>query len=326
VNFDASARLAVGADLELADEINATVGGAIAWWILVLAGVAAAGGALASRAMRRQINAITGTADAIISGDLAQRVPLRGTGDDFDRLAAALNRMLDRIGELMESLRQMSNDVAHSLRSPLTRLRQRLESVRDESASPEEWRAHSGAAIAELDTILETFSALLRIAQVGSGTERAGFREVDLTEVFLTICEAFTPAAEDEGKTLVAEIAPNVVTFGDKDLLTQMLANVVENALLYTPRGTRIVVRLCSVGPVATVSDNGPGVSTAERDRIFDRFYRAARDPGVPGVGLGLALVSAIANLHGIAVAAEGNGPGLRIVMRFGVANTARGS
>lgn len=318
VDFDDSVRLAVGADLDPADEITGVLRGAIAWWILGLGLVAATGGALASASLRRRINAISQTADAIISGDLAQRVPLRGRGDDFDRLAAALNRMLDRIGELMESLRQVSNDVAHSLRSPLTRLRQRLEGARDEAASREEWENASQAAIAEIDAVMVTISALLRIAQVESGTQRAGFHEVDLSRLFTAVCDAYAPVAEDDGRTLTMDIAPGVRMFGDKDLLTQMLANVVENAIQHTPPGARIEVRLLANGPMASVADTGTGVRDAERARIFDRFYRASHDGEKQGLGLGLALVTAIAGLHGIALSAEDNRPGLRIVMRFG--------
>jgi signal transduction histidine kinase len=224
--------------------------------------------------------------------------------------------MLDRIAELMSGMRQVSSAVAHELRTPLARLRQHLESgLADVSAAAKEEALHR--AMAETDGILETFAALLRIAQVEAGTRRSGFREVDLGAVVENVLEAFTAPAEEQGKTLAGSIPTPTRIRGDRELLTQMLANLVENGLRHTPAGTRIEVtaRLTPSGALLTVSDSGPGVPAEERKRIFDRFHRL--DPNTEGLGLGLSLVKAIADLHGAQLRAEDNGPGLRVAVEF---------
>jgi signal transduction histidine kinase len=272
------------------------------------------GGWLVSSRFLSRIDEITKAADGIIGGDMGRRIPIRGTNDDFDRLAATLNRMLDRIAGLLENLRQVSNDIAHDLKTPLTHLRNRLVAAKSNSHDKE---AAIDAAIGDTEEILETFSALLRIAQIESGTRRSGFREVDLSWLFETVAEDFRPVAEEEGKSLVPVIQPGLTTTGDKDLLVQMLANLLENAIRHTPAGTQIELSLARMasGFVASVADNGPGVPADERERIFRRFYRLEKSRTTQGSGLGLSLVAAIADLHGIAVAAWDNAPGLSVSM-----------
>jgi signal transduction histidine kinase len=254
-----------------------------------------------------------------MAGHLDQRVPERGTDDDLDRLARTLNRMLQRIGELIEGLRQVSSALAHDLRTPLTRLRQRLESARTGERSRPELESAIDAGIAEMDTILATFAALLRIAEVEAGARRAGFAEVDLAAVATNVVEAFAAPAEDERKMLVSSIDPAVSVRGDRELLTQLLANLVENAIVHTPKDTRIEVRLdrTTSGGRLTVADDGPGVPVGERERIFAKFHRLDRSRTLPGNGLGLSLVSAIADLHGARLAVNDNGPGLRVTLDF---------
>ena len=262
------------------------------------------------------MNAIT---RRIMEGDLGQRVPTRGTGDEFDRLASNTNDMLDRIQLLMEGLRQVSNDIAHDLRTPLTHLRQRLEATRTGPRIVEAYETAVDAASADVDTILRIFASLLRIAQVEAGTRRSGFTDLDLSEVFAAIAEAYGPVAEDAGQVLMAEIAPGLRTRGDRDLLTQMLANLVENAIRHAGTGARINVSLrCDgSGLRGSVSDTGPGIPDAQRDRVFGRFVRLdAFRPG-EGHGLGLALVKAVADLHGIIIEFADNGPGLRATLRI---------
>ncbi len=309
-------KLVVGDDEERIEALDGAVlrGFSIAFVAVVILGVA--GGYALSGDVHRRLAAITGTAEAIIDGDLARRVPVRGSDDDLDRLAITLNRMLDRIAALMESLKQVSNDVAHDLRTPLTRLRQKLEvSV----AVPGDRAAALEGALGDLDSILETFAALLRIAQIEGGARRAGFRPCDLSVLAQTVTEAFAPSAEDDRQSLRLVVEGPVLVDGDAELLTQMLVNLVENALRHAGPGAQITVRAGRQGRAAmlSVSDDGPGVPEAERERLFDRFYRLERSRSTPGSGLGLALVAAVAKLHGAQVSLLSAEPGLEARVVF---------
>jgi signal transduction histidine kinase len=293
--------------------------------VLLSVTIAIIGGVVISLGFLRQVEAISNTAEAIIAGDLRRRIPLRSGGDELDRLAATLNRMLDRIGDLMESLRQVSNDIAHDLRTPLGRLRQELDEVRRVPRASSEYERAIDQAISESDDILETFGALLRIAQIESGSRRSGFRTIDLSELVEQIADTYRPVAEDEGRTLLAVSARDVLIDGDRELLAQMIINLVENAIAHTGAGTTIRLLLERVGKdgVLTVSDNGPGVPQNELQNIFKRFYRLEPSRGAPGNGLGLSLVDAIAGLHGLEIESCGNAPGLRVSLRFTVAEKA---
>jgi signal transduction histidine kinase len=266
--------------------------------------------------VHRRLAAISGTAEAIIDGDLARRVPVRGANDDLDRLALTFNRMLDRIAGLMESLKQVSSDIAHDLRTPLTRLRQKLEAG---LASPQERGQALEGALVDLDTILDTFAALLRIAQIEGGARRAAFRASDLATIGQTVVEAFAPSAEDAQQSLRLEAEAPVPVVGDPELLTQMLVNLVENALRHAGPGADVTVKVSRPGgtPTLAVLDNGPGVPDIERERLFDRFYRLERSRSTPGSGLGLALVGAVAKLHGAEVRLIGAVPGLEARVTF---------
>lgn len=309
-------RLIVGDDEERIEALDTVVlrgfAGALAG--VVILGVA--GGFAFSRDVHRRLSAISGTAEAIIDGDLTRRVPARGVTDDIDRLAHTFNRMLDRIGALMESLRQVSNDVAHDLRTPLTRLRQRLETA--QAAEGERAEAIDGA-LRDLDSILETFAALLRIAQIEGGARRAGFRQLRLRDLAATVVDAFAPSAEEAGRALRLEPGEDLVIEGDAELLTQMLVNLIENALRHAGEGADIRVGVGRVDRAAAlwVVDNGPGVPAGEHARLFDRFYRLERSRSAPGSGLGLALVAAVAKLHDATVTLSDADPGLRAEVSF---------
>jgi signal transduction histidine kinase len=266
------------------------------------------------------VDAIASTAEAIIGGDLARRVPTLGTGDDLDRLAGTLNRMLDRIVVLVDSLRQLSSDVAHDLRTPLSRLYQRLEDARSHAQSMPEYEAAIDGAVAEAEGLLETFSALLRIAQVEGSSPRAGFRDVDLSAVAESVFDAYRPDAEEAGHLLTAAISPGITMLGDQELLTQALANIVVNALRHTPAGTRISIQLTGsheTGVFLVVEDDGPGIAAADLPRLTHRFYRGERSRTTPGNGLGLSLVSAVAELHGARLSVYAINPGLRVSLGF---------
>lgn len=303
-------RLLVGDDDKHIEVLNHALMASFGWTLLGVVILGVLGGYALSRDVHRRLAAISGTAEAIIDGDLARRVPVRGSDDDLDRLALTINRMLDRIAALMESLKQVSNDVAHDLRTPLTRLRQRLEAG---LADPGERAQALEGGLADLDSILDTFAALLRIAQIEGGARRAAFRPCDLAAIARTVVEAFAPSAEEsrQSLTLAVEGAPTID--GDAELLTQMLVNLVENALRHAGEDAHIQVRVSSGegAAVLSVTDDGPGVPEAEHARLFDRFYRLERSRSTPGSGLGLALVAAVARLHGAEVGLADAGPGL---------------
>ncbi len=277
------------------------------------------GGLATSASMLRRVTAITDAGRDIMRGNLARRIALRGSGDEFDRLSTNLNEMLDRIQMLMDGLRQVSNDIAHDLRTPLTRLRQHLEGAHLKARTVAEYQLVVDKAIAETDEILDTFGALLRIAQIEAGTRRAAFTAVDLSGVLQTIVETYAAVAEDHQHQLASRIADGVTVQGDRQLLTQMIANIVENALRHTPDGTRIEIELAGplAAPVCTIRDNGPGIPEPERQKVFRRFYRLDSSRATPGSGLGLSLVAAVAELHRIAVEIGDNQPGLRVTLRF---------
>jgi signal transduction histidine kinase len=278
-----------------------------------------AGGLLLSHSFLKRVDTIRTTAQAIVSGNLGSRIPLGGTNDNFDLLAAILNDMLDRIEALMESMIQVSNDIAHALRTPLTRLQQKLEAAQSEVKDNPSYETAIDAVRLEAKNLLEIFSALLRIAQIEGGSRQSGFGEIDLTELFVRVTDAFSDLAEDQGKTLVAEIEPSLRTWGDRELLAEMVANLVDNAIRHTPIGARVEISLVRDHShiVASVSDNGFGVPKEDRDRIFQRFFRLERSAKIQGTGLGLSLVAAVAGLHRIQVSVEDRAPGLSIKMRF---------
>jgi len=226
---------------------------------------------------------------------------VRGTQDELDRLAATINEMLGRIVALMENLRQVTNDVAHDLRTPVTHLRHRLERARSECSTQEEYARALEASITKSDEILALFAALLRIAQVEGGARRTSFAPVALAPLLRHMRELFGAVAEEAGDRLDINIRSGATIRGDRELLVQLFSNLIENAILHTPAGTQILLSLSSIGnrAVFTISDNGPGVPREEHQKIFQRLYRREASRSRPGYGLGLSLVMAIAELHG---------------------------
>jgi signal transduction histidine kinase len=318
VRLESGGVLVVGDDIGWIDDVDDAIVAAFGWALGLTLVLAVLGGLVLSFNFLKRIDAIGRTAEAIVDGDMGQRVPERGTDDDLDRLARTLNHMLNRIGDLLDGLREVSSAVAHELRTPLTRLRQRLEAARSGARSLAEYRAAVEGSIADTDGMLEMFAALLRIAQIEAGTRRAGFREVDLAQLAESVVEAFAPSAEDEGKHLLACSTPARIR-GDRELLTQMLANLVENGIRHTSAGTQIEVRVTSNpgGAQLVVADDGPGVPREERGRLLRRFYRLERSRNIEGSGLGLSLVAAVAELHGARISLDDNEPGLRVTLEF---------
>jgi signal transduction histidine kinase len=294
-----SSRLVVAADRGVIDEMDATllrlfVG---AFGVMLLLGI---GGAwLVGAVTRARLSRIDRTALAIIDGDLAQRMPTTGSGDEFDRVSVTLNRMLDRIGGLMDNLRQVSSDVAHDLRTPLTRLHNRLDealAARDVN----EKRQAIEAAAAQSRELLDIFGALLRIAEVEALPPRAHFQEVALDQLVEELVETYRPDMEASGHLLITAIAPGIWAAGDRRLLQQLITNLLDNVLRHTPPGTTVRVELERDDATArlTVADDGQGVAPEDATRLFRRFARAERSRSSEGHGLGLALVAAVATAH----------------------------
>jgi signal transduction histidine kinase len=281
--------------------------------------LALGGGLVIAVLLLRRVDAVNRTARAIMNGDLSRRIPVVGSHDELGGLAESVNRMLSRIEELMESLRHITSDIAHDLRTPLGRLRQRLEASRLKTRSTSEYESAIDAAIDDTDSILKTFEAMLRIAQIEAGARRARFSNTDLSAITENVFEAFEAVAEDEGKSLEARIEPSISVNGDRELLTQMLANLIENALRHTPTGTVVYVELERVDGSArlTVADTGPGIPIAEKENVFRRFYRLDASRSTPGSGLGLSLIAAIAKLHDASISLEDNEPGVRVRILF---------
>jgi signal transduction histidine kinase len=289
---------------------------------LVLAGAA---GISTSRRSVARIEAINTTSREIIGTGLRERIPVRGTGDEWDGLAENLNSMLDRIEELVESNRQVSDNVAHDLRTPLTRMRGRLERAYNRQLDISQYHALIGDVIADLDEILRTFSSLLRISQIETRDRTAGFHEIDLAEIARQVVELFDPAAEENATRLRLCAADRVGVVGDRDLLFDAISNLVDNAIKHGggKSGVAVAVSQSSDGPLLAVADGGPGIPIEERQHVLRRFYRLERSRNSPGNGLGLSLVAAVAKLHGARIEMTDNSPGLRIELHFPIPERA---
>ena len=294
-----------------------------AWVLLLSFSLAAAGGLLLSSAVLKRIDSIRHTAEAIIKGDVRRRIPRRNAPDELDKLAATLNLMLDRMTALMESLRSLSNNIAHDLRTPLGRVRRLLEEASKQDALPaSELRAVIEESTKEVDAVLDMFGAILRISQIESGNRRTGFKAFNLSELVVEVCETFSPAFEEDGKTLAHSVSPDIRLFGDPELLTLSLSNLLENANLHTPEGSVVAVTLQKRHGRAelAVNDNGAGVPEHLSRKIFERFFRVEPSRTSAGNGLGLSIVAAVADLHDGQVFAQNSNPGFRIGMSLQIA------
>jgi signal transduction histidine kinase len=310
------ATVVVGRDLSAVQALEQRLLAAAGWVGLGAVVIGLAGGLLIGRGIARRTAAMDAALGAVSAGDLARRLPLAGRDDEFDRLSLRINAMLDRLGAVMATLRSVTDDIAHDLRTPLSRLRQRLDDV-SRAATADAAKEAAAAAEAECDAILELFAALLRIAQVEAGAQRGAFARVDLSAVAEAVAEVYAPAAEERGQALTAEIAPGLGVVGDRALITQMLANLVENAIRHGRDAGHVRVLLSQSGEGAelVIEDDGPGIPPEERERVFRRFHRLDRARATPGSGLGLALVRAVAALHDMKVTLEdaSTGAGLRV-------------
>ncbi|MTW19762.1 sensor histidine kinase [Allochromatium palmeri] len=313
--------LLVGRDVRDLEATRTLILDALTWGLAITLALALIGAWLMGTTLTRRLDAINQTSREIMEGDLTRRIPLSGSGDDFDRLAAGLNRMLERIEALMASVRQISDNIAHDLRTPLTRLRNKLELLAAALPESSESRLLAEEAIADAEELLVTFNALLRIARLESGSRRAAFGPVDLVPLIEDLAELYEPlAAEREQQLDWMTTAPAVIVEGDRDLLFQVMANLVDNAIKYTQPGgcIQLAVEVTDGLARVRVADNGPGIPPEFHERVFRRFFRVDDSRATPGSGLGLSLVQAVVALHRAHIELSDNQPGLRVTLSFG--------
>ncbi len=292
-----STNLTVAQSFKETEELESLLLASFVWAAAIVAGLAIAGGAFLASRVQRRLDAIGDTMVAVSQGKLEARIPQLGRDDDIDGVSIQINAALDRLGSLVEGMRQVSSDIAH------------------DDVSPD-----LAEARAESTQINETFDALLRIAQIEAGARKARFVQLDLTEVVASVADIYAEVAKDDGKVLLVEncTAGDMIT-GDRELLTQLFANLIENAIRHTPEGTRIEISANRQADslVAEVRDNGPGIPSEEQEKVFRRLYRLDKSRSTPGTGLGLSLVKAIADLHGAAVSMQPRDPGIAAVVVF---------
>ncbi len=322
-------RLLVGRDLGERESLRAVITHALVTSLLWLAGIGTLGGIVVARRVLRRVDVMTDTAATIMTGDLSRRLPMAGTGDELDRLALNLNAMLDRIGDLMAGMKEVSDNIAHDLRTPLTRLRNGAEQALRTAETPEQYRLALDRIIEEADRLMSIFSALLMIARAEAGSNLGAVAECDLGLVVRDVVELYEPAAEEAGVDLHARVEPGLVVQANRELVGQAVANLIDNALKY---GTSPVSRLEAGSPEAgrsivvsaervggeiqiVVADRGRGIASADRGRVLDRFVRLEDARTRPGSGLGLSLAAAVARLHHGDLRLEDNAPGLRAVL-----------
>jgi signal transduction histidine kinase len=317
--FPSGDRLVVGRDISELDSFTeqikmAVVSGVIL--IFVLAGVASI---LVTRRTVGRIEQINATSRAIMLSGLDRRIPLRGSNDEWDRVAENLNLMLDRIEALMGEVKQVSDNVAHDLRTPLTRMRGRLEKAYHGHRVGEADQALIGDTIADLDAVLRIFSSLTRIAQIETQARKGAFRTVNLVEIASEVIELYDAAAEQDGTRLTVVGDREVLVTGDRDLIFDAIANLVDNAIKHGRAGGQVVVANENIDgqPVVSIADDGPGIPADQYEHVFKRFYRLEQSRYTPGNGLGLSLVAAVARLHGARVEMLDNSPGLMLKFWF---------
>ncbi|MDR3530841.1 MAG: HAMP domain-containing sensor histidine kinase [Rhodopila sp.] len=308
--------LLIGRDVQVRAQLRALLTDALLWAAIVVILMATVGALVVRNLFRRTLANISTTAAAIAGGDFAKRVRLTGRGDEFDQVAEVINEMLDRIGRLMDGVRQVSNAIAHDLRTPITRARTRLEDAALHAETPDDLRAAIERAIMDLDGIVGVFQALLRIAEIEAGSRRSSFARLDIVPLLAEVADLYDALAEERGIVLKVETPPAVPAYGDKAMIQQAIANLVDNAMKFSPEGGTVQLKVSVSSMVfIAVSDQGPGIPPAEREKATNRFYRGESSRSTPGSGLGLSLVLAVAHLHGGDLRLEDNNPGLRAIL-----------
>lgn len=311
-------RLVVGRDIVERRSYAAVIFQAFGWgvlWIIILSVIV---GVISARSVLRRVDAVSDTARKIMSGSMSERIPVTKRNDEFDGLATNLNAMLERIEQLMQGLKEVTDNVAHDLKTPLTRLRNKVEGALKDGTKPERQREALETTIEECDQLIRTFNALLLIARVEAGSPSSAFIDIDLAEVVADIVELYEPVAEDSGIIISTELAAPQKFSGNRELIGQALVNLVENAIKYA-KGAKndpaitISLRTENATTIIEVADNGAGIPVEDRTRVLERFVRLEKSRSEPGSGLGLSLVAAVARLHKGEIEILDNGPGALI-------------
>jgi signal transduction histidine kinase len=317
--FSGGDRLLVGRDISDLDSFTDQIKAAVISCAALIFLVAAVASILVTRRTVGRIESINAASRAIMQSGLDKRIPLRGTHDEWDRVAENLNLMLDRIETLMGEIKQVSDNVAHDLRTPLTRMRGRLEKAYHGGRNAGDDQALIGDTIADLDAVLRIFASLTRIAQIETQARKGAFRTVNLAEIVGEVVELFDAAAEQDGTQLTGIGDREVPVTGDRDLIFDAIANLVDNAIKHGRAGGHVVVATEAIGnqSVVSIADDGPGIPTGQHEHVFKRFYRLEQSRYTPGNGLGLSLVAAVARLHGARIEMLDNAPGLKFKLWF---------
>ncbi len=312
-------RLLIGRDLEDFGELHEHTLQVLAATVCLSLILALMGGLAFSRTILRRIETINLTSRSIMAGELEKRIPVTGSGDEFDQLAANLNAMLAKIQQLMDGMRQVTDNVAHDLRSPLNRLRTRLEVTLLTRRSDKQYRAEMEQTLSDVDGLLGTFNALLSIAQIESGVDRGNWEFVDLSALVRDVADLYEPLAEVGEIVFFQDIAEGLRLYGNGRLLTQAIANLLDNAIKYTPRGGKVEItaRAHHNKIKVAVKDTGPGIAAEKRDIVLERFVRLETSRTTSGNGLGLSLVRAVTRLHGATLELDHNNPGLSVSLLF---------
>jgi signal transduction histidine kinase len=309
--------LVVGEGMDIVEDSREALTSGLLWSLAFVVLVGFAGAGMIAWRVDRRLARTEVALTAYASGEMSRRLPIIGSGDELDRVSISVNVVLDRLAALMETTRQITIDAAHDLKTPMTRLLHRLAEAEGNSAA--EAKAVLRSAASDAKQIITTFDALLRIAEIEAGARRARFDLVNLSDVVETVADAYGPELEQAGQRLETKIGPNLYVTGDRELLTQAFADLVENAIRHAGKGAAICLMALrhAAAVEAMVSDTGPGVPEADRERVLSRFVRLEASRSTPGTGLGLTLVKAIADLHNARLELSDNGPGLRVTIAF---------
>ena len=311
--LDDGLHLLVGRDTHDLEATKRLIREALFWGMVITFVLGLVGGAMMSRAMMHRIEMINTTCQKIMGGELSRRIPRSGREDDIDKLVDNLNLMLDQIEKLMHGVRQVTNNIAHDLRTPLAHLRRRLEMLRGDPPTNTKYQDLLDQAIEEADGLLATFRALLRISEVESGSRRGEFKNLDMAELLNDLSEFYKPLSEERGQEFLTDVGEAQPIQGDRDLLFQAFANLLDNAVKYTPAGGRIIMQVEDHPDrlEVLIKDTGRGIPREARGKVFERFYRLEESRTTPGNGLGLSLVAAIVKLHHGLIDLRDNCPGL---------------
>jgi signal transduction histidine kinase len=319
-------RLLVGRDLGEQVRFSSVLAGALRFWLIAVVVMAGATWFFVSRRVMKRIDAIAATSQTIMHGDLSRRLPVAGNGDEFDRLATNLNEMLERIELLMQGMKDVTDNIAHDLKTPLNRMRTRVETVLRDGKDKADYRDALETTIEDSDNLIRIFDALLRIARVEAMSPEAGMEPFDLKAVVEEMADLYAPVVEDEGGRLEVDVDGCPEVIGSRDLIAQCVVNLIENAMKYgcpDEGGPVISIRTVQEAGrvVLSVSDNGPGIAGEDRDRVTGRFVRLDASRSEPGYGLGLSLVRAIARLHGGTLRLQDADPGLSVCIDLTIAD-----